>query len=158
MIVLSSELSSTVMCHLIRAWVNEAVVLKGIHVQRMDSLINFCIYLIISYPSGEQKKNVDGEVANIVKYLALGLFNTACKTGTFFRESTRKQHIGGLKSTNLSGIDKTDSCTNFRRAICMKQWVISDKVKHCPTNDTLKTLTVESGVSFGNQCVSEGPG
>lgn len=44
--------------------------------------------------------------------------------GVFFRESTRKQRIGGLKNTNSSGIDKTDSCTNFLRAICVRPWVI----------------------------------
>jgi len=67
--------------------------------------------------------------------------------GVFFRESTRKQCISGLKNTNSSGIDKTDSCTNFLRAICVRPWVISDKIKHYPTNDKLKTLTVGSEIS-----------
>ena len=37
------------------------------------------LQVIISYPSGEQKKDVGDEIADIVKYLSLGLYNTACK-------------------------------------------------------------------------------
>ena len=36
--------------------------------------------VILSHPSGQQKKHVEGEVANVIKYLSLGLFGTACKT------------------------------------------------------------------------------
>lgn len=35
--------------------------------------------MIICYLSGDQKKTVEGDVANVVKYIALGLFDTACK-------------------------------------------------------------------------------
>ena len=37
------------------------------------------LQVIISYPSGEQKKDVDDEIEDIVKYLSPGLYNTACK-------------------------------------------------------------------------------
>ena len=36
--------------------------------------------VITPYPSGEQKNMVAGQVGNIVKYFALGLESTACKT------------------------------------------------------------------------------
>lgn len=37
------------------------------------------LQVTINYPSGEQKKDVDDEIADIVKYLSLGLYNNACK-------------------------------------------------------------------------------
>ena len=37
------------------------------------------LQVIISYPSGEQKKDVDDEIADIVKYLTMGLYDTVCK-------------------------------------------------------------------------------
>lgn len=46
-------------------------------------LIIFCfliVQVVLSYPSGQQKKHVEAEVANVIKYLSLGLLGTACKT------------------------------------------------------------------------------
>lgn len=37
------------------------------------------LQVIISYPSGGQKKHVDDEIADTVKYLSLGLYTTGCK-------------------------------------------------------------------------------
>lgn len=37
------------------------------------------LQVIISYPSGEQKKEMHDEIGDIVKYLGLGLYTTACK-------------------------------------------------------------------------------